>query len=82
MSDANERAPAKKIFILKPASVLEQSAKSSYELNELRIKGSRLRFDAPNKKIFRDLRTLCVADFKESPISRGRDHWDIEKWRA
>jgi hypothetical protein len=23
-----------------------------------------------------------VLDFKQSPISRGRDHWDIEKWRS
>ena len=43
---------------------------------------ARLRFDAPNKKIFRDLRTLFVKDFKSSPLSRGRDHWDLEKWRC
>jgi hypothetical protein len=48
----------------------------------MKLRGSRLRFDAPNKKIFRDLRTLCVQDFKASPASRGRDHWNIEKWRA
>lgn len=41
-----------------------------------------MRYDAPNKKIFRDLRTLTVADFKSSPISRGRDHWDLDKWRS
>lgn len=46
------------------------------------MRGARLRYDAPNKKIFRDLRTLTVADFKASPISRGRDHWDLDKWRS
>lgn len=57
-------------------------AKCEMELHDLRLKGARLRYDAPNKKIFRDLRTLTVLDFKASPISRGRDHWDIEKWRT
>ena len=23
-----------------------------------------------------------MQDFKESPISRGRDHWDLEKWQT
>ena len=75
--------PVKKVFFLENMKMEPQfDPQSSFYLSELRGKGARLRFDAPNKKIFRDLRTLTVKDFKNSPISRGRDHWDLEKWRT
>lgn len=42
--------------------VLPESDKPFDEvaLTPARPRGARLRFDAPNKKIFRDLRTYCV----------------------
>lgn len=51
----------KKVFFLEnlPSDTL-MDPKSSYYLNDMRARGTRLRFDAPNKKIFRDLRTLTV----------------------
>jgi hypothetical protein len=52
------------------------------EATEDLVSKTRLRFDAPNKKLFRDFRNGCVADFKATKFSRGRDHWDLKKWRT
>lgn len=59
--EAKVERPVKRVLFLEnvASQSLQESHNSLYGA-DLRIRGSRLRFDAPNKKIFRDLRTLTV----------------------
>ena len=61
-SAAIESQPA--LVPAKEVAVVRMVCGDNVEEAKIPKKGSRLRFDAPNKKIFRDFRNSCVADFR------------------
>jgi hypothetical protein len=59
----------------------QQSTEVSQKEDEVQI-GCRLKKDALNKKIFRGMRSYLMKLFDKSDLSRGKHHWNEQRWVA